>query len=328
MTKYKMPECVIHGPSAPFRKKARIRKDYSPEQLRGWNFHSIKPPCANENRYYYRPRPSRTDFCCLRFEYLSALYSDAATAAGTGWRLHQGAFRDSLPACGRCVSNRRRLATAYRTLRPSRFAVARSRHREYRSRSHLDGPERSANGQRHIDLVGLSCLAIPRRVRGHPASLIRLMAAQSDNTTPHIVVRGDAENFEQEITAGKHRLLADEPVSAGGGDAGPNPYDYLLASLGVCTSMTVGLYARRKKFPLENITVSLSHSRIYAIDCEECETKEGMLDRIDIEVELTGSLTEAQHAKLMEIAAKCPVHRTLTSEINIRLRAASTTSAA
>src|SRR2546430_16667771 len=87
MTKYKMPECVIHGSSAPFRKKARIRKDYSPEQLRGWNFHSIKPPCANENRYYYRPRPSRTDFCCLRFEYLSALYSDAATAAGTGWRL-------------------------------------------------------------------------------------------------------------------------------------------------------------------------------------------------------------------------------------------------
>jgi len=153
------------------------------------------------------------------------------------------------------------------------------------------------------------------------------MAAQSDNTTPHIVVRGDAENFEQEISAGKHRLLADEPVSAGGGDAGPNPYDYLLASLGVCTSMTVGLYARRKKFPLENITVSLSHSRIYAIDCEECETKEGMLDRIDIEVELTGSLTEAQHAKLMEIAAKCPVHRTLTSEINIRLRSASKASA-
>ncbi len=153
------------------------------------------------------------------------------------------------------------------------------------------------------------------------------MAAQSDNTTPHIVVRGDAENFEQEISAGKHRLLADEPVSAGGGDAGPNPYDYLLASLGVCTSMTVGLYARRKKFPLENITVSLSHSRIYAIDCEECETKEGMLDRIEVEIELTGPLTAEQRAMLMEIAAKCPVHRTLTSEINIRLRPASKASA-
>ena len=86
--------------------------------------------------------------------------------------------------------------------------------------------------------------------------------------------------------------------------------------------MTVGLYARRKQFPLENITVSLSHSRIYATDCEECETKDGMLDRIDVEIELTGPLTAEQHAKLMEIAAKCPVHRTLTSEINIRLRAA------
>ena len=157
--------------------------------------------------------------------------------------------------------------------------------------------------------------------------MIRLMAAQSDNTTPHIVVRGDAENFEQEITAGQHRLVADEPVSAGGGDVGPDPYDYLLASLGVCTSMTVGLYARRKQFPLENITVSLWHSRIYAEDCEECETKEGMLDRIDVEIELIGSLSEVQHTKLMEIAAKCPVHRTLTSELNIRLRAAPTTSA-
>jgi putative redox protein len=148
------------------------------------------------------------------------------------------------------------------------------------------------------------------------------MAAQDGNNTPHIVVRGDARSFKQEITAGKHRLVADEPVSAGGGDAGPDPYDYLLASLGVCTSMTIGFYARRHQLPLENITVSLSHSRIYAMDCEECETKEGMLDRIDVEVELTGPLTAEQHAKLMEIAAKCPVHRTITSEINIRLRAA------
>jgi uncharacterized OsmC-like protein len=86
--------------------------------------------------------------------------------------------------------------------------------------------------------------------------------------------------------------------------------------------MTIGLYARRNRLPLEGITVSLSHSRIYATDCEECETKEGMLDRIDVAVELTGSLTPEQHAKLMQVAAKCPVHRTLTSEINIRLRAA------
>jgi uncharacterized OsmC-like protein len=148
------------------------------------------------------------------------------------------------------------------------------------------------------------------------------MATQSDNKTPDIVVRGGADSFKQEIIAGKHRLVADEPVSAGGGDAGPDPYDYLLASLGVCTSMTVGFYTRRNHLPLEKITVSLWHSRIHAKDCEECETKEGMVDRIDVEVELTGPLSTQQHAKLMEIAGKCPVHRTLTSEINIRLRAA------
>ena len=152
--------------------------------------------------------------------------------------------------------------------------------------------------------------------------MIPIMAEQNDNKTPKIVVRGGADSFKQEIIAGKHRLVADEPVSAGGGDAGPDPYDYLLASLGVCTSMTVGLYARRKQFPLENIAVSLWHSRIHARDCEECETKDGMVDRIDVELELTGPLTSEQHAKLMEIAGKCPVHRTLTSEINIRLRSA------
>ena len=84
--------------------------------------------------------------------------------------------------------------------------------------------------------------------------------------------------------------------------------------------MTVGFYARRKQSPLEGITVSLRHSRIHAKDCEDCETKEGMLDRIDVEIELTGALTPEQRAKLMEIAAKCPVHRTLTSELDIRLR--------
>jgi putative redox protein len=148
------------------------------------------------------------------------------------------------------------------------------------------------------------------------------MATENHDKTPHVVVRGGADSFKQEIVAGKHTLVADEPVSAGGGDAGPDPYDYLLSALGVCTAMTVGFYARRNKLPLENITVSLWHSRIHATDCEECETKEGMLDRIDVEIELTGPLSAEQHAKLMDIASKCPVHRTLTSEINIRLRAA------
>lgn len=148
------------------------------------------------------------------------------------------------------------------------------------------------------------------------------------NTKPaDVVVRGNASGFLQEVVSGAHHLQADEPVSAGGSDAAPGPYDYLLVALGVCTSMTVGLYARRKQWPLENITVSLRHSRIHAKDCEECETKEGMLDRIETEIELTGSLSSEQRAKLMEIAAKCPVHRTLKSEINIRLRAAEKSSA-
>ena len=153
------------------------------------------------------------------------------------------------------------------------------------------------------------------------------MATGNHDKTPHVIVRGGADNFKQDIIAGKHHLVADEPVSAGGGDAGPDPYDYLLTSLGACTSMTVGFYARRNKIPLENIKVSLWHSRIYATDCEECETRDGMVDRIDVEIELSGSLTAEQHAKLMDIAAKCPVHRTLTSEINIRLRVAEKSSA-
>jgi uncharacterized OsmC-like protein len=152
--------------------------------------------------------------------------------------------------------------------------------------------------------------------------VIQFMATQSDKEAPHIVVRGGAADFRQEVTAGRHHFISDEPVNVGGGDAGPDPYDYLLASLGVCTSMTVGFYARRNKWPLENVTVSLWHSRVHARDCEECETTDGMVNRIDVEVELTGSLTAEQHAKLMEVAAKCPVHRTLTSEINIRLRSA------
>src|SRR5438128_8245897 len=154
------------------------------------------------------------------------------------------------------------------------------------------------------------------------------MATENHDRTPRVVVRGGADNFKQEIIASKHHLVADEPISAGGGDAGPDPYDYLLTALGVCNSMTVGLYARRKQIPLENITVSLRHSRIDAKDCEDCETMEGLLDRIDVELDLTGPLSAEQHDKLIEIAAKCPVHRTLTSEINIRLRPAQKSSSA
>ena len=144
----------------------------------------------------------------------------------------------------------------------------------------------------------------------------------SPGSEPRIVtVRGDAGGLAQEITIGLHRLAADEPASAGGTDTGPNPYDLLLAALGSCTSMTLTLYARRKQWPLESVTVRLRHSRIHAADCDSCETKEGLLDHIDREVGLVGPLDGDQRARLLEIADKCPVHRTLTSEIVIDTRA-------
>ncbi|MFL6590276.1 MAG: OsmC family protein [Chthoniobacterales bacterium] len=138
-------------------------------------------------------------------------------------------------------------------------------------------------------------------------------------TAPDVVVHGKAGGFAQEIVTGRHHLRGDEPVNYGGHDEGPGPYDYLLIALGTCTSMTIGVYARRKQIPLENITVALRHSRIHAKDCEECETKNGMIDRLEVEIGLTGPLTSEQHADLMRIAAKCPVHRTLKSEIHIQL---------
>ena len=135
--------------------------------------------------------------------------------------------------------------------------------------------------------------------------------------TGSVVVRGSAAGFAQEIVAGSHRMAADEPVSAGGTDRGPTPYDFLLAALGACTSITVGMYARRKGWPLEEVTVTLRHSKIHASDCAECETREGMLDRIERDIHFAGSLTNEQRSKLVEIANKCPVHRTLESEIVI-----------
>jgi len=136
-----------------------------------------------------------------------------------------------------------------------------------------------------------------------------------------VVVRGGAAGFAQEVVVGSHRMAADEPVSVGGTDTGPSPYDFLLAALGACTSMTVGMYARRKRWPLEEVVVNLRHSKIHASDCAECGTREGILDRIELDLHLSGSLTNEQRSKLLEIANKCPVHRTLTSEIVITTRA-------
>lgn len=136
-----------------------------------------------------------------------------------------------------------------------------------------------------------------------------------------VIVKGDGLGFAQEIVAGPHRLTADEPIEAGGKDLGPGPYDLLLAALGSCTSMTVAMYARLKKWPLESVTVNLRHSKIHATDCRDCETKEGKIDRIEREIHLAGNLDAEQQKRLLEIADKCPVHRTLESEIDIQTRA-------
>lgn len=131
------------------------------------------------------------------------------------------------------------------------------------------------------------------------------------------VVTRTEDGFRTEITAGGHRLVGDEPEDVGGTDAGPTPYDLLLSGLGTCTGMTLRMYADRKDWPLEEATVRLSHEKVHAEDCEHCDTTEGKVDRIEREIELTGDLSPDQRERLLEIANKCPVHRTLHGEINV-----------
>ena len=144
--------------------------------------------------------------------------------------------------------------------------------------------------------------------------------ASSGSTPPNVVIVRETRKgkFQQEIRSGRHHLTADEPANVGGDDSGPNPYDLLLAALGACTSMTLRLYADQKKLSLTRVEVRLRHDRIYAADCAECETKEGQIDHIERVITLEGDLDAKQRARLMEIADKCPVHRTLTSGVRIR----------
>jgi len=154
------------------------------------------------------------------------------------------------------------------------------------------------------------------------APLMEAQPVRADEPGIVTVAETRTGKFTQAITVGKHRLFADEPVSAGGTDAGPSPYDLLLAGLGACTAMTVRMYADLKQLPLDRVTVRLRHEKVHAQDCAECETREGKIDRIERELELAGGLDEAQRARLLEIANKCPVHRTLHSEVWIPTRLA------
>ena len=135
---------------------------------------------------------------------------------------------------------------------------------------------------------------------------------------PRIVsVNSGPLQYGQTISIGPHVLHADEPNEFGGNDTGPNPYELLLAALGACTSMTVRMYAERKQWPLLEVQVSLSHARVHAEDCAECDTKVGMVDGIELGISLVGDLSEDQRLRLLEIANKCPVHRTLVSQVQI-----------
>jgi putative redox protein len=186
-----------------------------------------------------------------------------------------------------------------------------------------------------VSLAGADHLLSNRRDSAYVADVIAAWASRYlDAAAPEEAVDlGDAprnvvvqetgnSKFQQSVSAGPHRLLADEPKAAGGDDTGLSPYDFVLAGLGACTSMTMRLYADRKSLPLTRTTVTLRHSKIYAQDCAECETRDGMLDQIERVIAMEGALSSEQRERLMEIADKCPVHRTLTSEIHIVTRAA------
>jgi putative redox protein len=134
---------------------------------------------------------------------------------------------------------------------------------------------------------------------------------------PEVVVQGGPAGLRQEITAGALHWVADEPTSVGGTGAGPTPYDFLLGALGACTSMTLRLYADRRKWPLQGVTVRLRHQRIHREDCVNCEEKEAYIEKVERTLELAGPLTEEQRGRLLDIAERCPVHRTLQRQMQV-----------
>jgi putative redox protein len=147
----------------------------------------------------------------------------------------------------------------------------------------------------------------------------RLQELQSTIAPGTVIVTDSGDGpLGQALLDGRHVLTADEPVAVGGRDGGPNPYELLLMSLGACTSMTLRLYANRKTWPLERVVVRLSHAKVHAEDCADCETRPAMIDRIERTIELVGALDETQRTRLLQIAELCPVHRTLTGKIDIR----------
>lgn len=196
----------------------------------------------------------------------------------------------------------------------------------------IDNATRIFLGAKHpksfVSLADSDHLLTRRRDALYAGHVIAAWAERYVETAPQPAAGEDARavvvsetgegKFQQRVEVGPHHFLADEPVRAGGLDTGPSPYELLIAGLGACTAMTLRLYAGQKSLPLTGVSVTLRHSKIHAADCATCETKEGRLDRIDRTIALDGPLDDAQRARLLAIADKCPVHRTLTSEIEIR----------
>ena len=143
------------------------------------------------------------------------------------------------------------------------------------------------------------------------------LAPDTLRTHMEVVTRTASGGFTTEIRAGQHSLLADEPLKIGGLNLGPTPYDLLNAALGACTSMTLRMYADRKKWPLQEAIIHLKHDRVYGEDCQICDDPAGKLDQINREVELIGPLDDQQRQRLLEIADRCPVHKTLSGQITI-----------
>jgi putative redox protein len=186
------------------------------------------------------------------------------------------------------------------------FAAA----RHPRSFIALDGIDHDVSQPRHARRVAGLITAWAEPYLPDPAP-----SPPCDPTGSVVVIDAGTGRYTQSITAGRHLLTADEPVSVGGADAGPNPYELLLAALGACTSMTIRMYAERKGLPLLRTTVRLRHDRVHAKDCEQCEQNVGMLSRIRREIDIEGPLTDQDRRRLVEIADRCPVHRTLRSEV-------------
>ena len=177
----------------------------------------------------------------------------------------------------------------------------------------LDGADHLLSRREDADFVAQISAAWARRhleLQAPAAAQTAAPAAAMPLEAPVQVSEIDHQ-FLCELAAGAHRLLADEPASAGGSDKGPTPYDLLLMALGACTAMTLRLYARRKGIPLEDVQVLLEHERLHAKDCAECEGRDGQLERIRRRLRLKGALSEAHRADLLRIADRCPVHRTL-----------------